>query len=117
MVLPDEFIPLAEEMGLIIPIGEWVLREACAEARYWPADINVAVNLSPVQFRSPKLLAAVTGALAASGLPAHRLELEITENALMQHDGNTVRTLEQLRPSAWLFLSTTLERAIRRSLI
>jgi diguanylate cyclase (GGDEF)-like protein len=97
MVLPDEFIPLAEETGLIIPIGEWVLREACAEARYWPADINVAVNLSPVQFRSPKLLAAVAGALAASGLPAHRLELEITENALMQHDGNTVRTLEQLR--------------------
>jgi diguanylate cyclase (GGDEF)-like protein len=97
MVLPDEFIPVAEETGLIVPIGEWVLREACAEARHWPSDINIAVNLSPVQFRSPKLLAAVAEALAASGLPASRLELEITETALMQRDENTLRTLESLR--------------------
>jgi EAL domain-containing protein (putative c-di-GMP-specific phosphodiesterase class I) len=97
MVFPDEFIPLAEKTGMIVPIGEWVLREACAEARYWPSDINLAVNLSPVQFRNPKLPAAVADALAASGLPAHRLELEITETALMQRDENTLRTLESLR--------------------
>jgi EAL domain-containing protein (putative c-di-GMP-specific phosphodiesterase class I) len=74
-----------------------VLRESCAEARHWPSDINVAVNLSPVQFRSPKLLAVVADALAASGLPAHRLELEITESALMQNNEQTIRTLESLR--------------------
>lgn len=96
MVLPDEFIPLAEETGLIVSIGQWVLREACAEAKYWPSDINVAVNLSPVQFRSPKLSAMVADALAASGLPASRLELEITETALMQRDEKTLRTLESL---------------------
>jgi diguanylate cyclase (GGDEF)-like protein/PAS domain S-box-containing protein len=96
MVLPDEFIPLAEETGLIVPIGEWVLREACAEAKHWPSDINIAVNLSPVQFRSPKLLAVVADALAVSGLPAFRLELEITETALMQRDENSLRTLESL---------------------
>jgi EAL domain-containing protein (putative c-di-GMP-specific phosphodiesterase class I) len=96
MVLPDEFLPLAEETGLIVSIGEWVLREACAEARYWPSDINVAVNLSPVQLRSPKLLTAVAEALAAFGLPASRLELEITETALMQRDENTLTTLESL---------------------
>jgi EAL domain-containing protein (putative c-di-GMP-specific phosphodiesterase class I) len=97
MVLPDQFIPLAEETAQIVSIGEWVLREACAEAKYWPSDINLAVNLSPVQFRSPKLLAIVDDALAGSGLPGHRLELEITETALMQRDENTLRTLEGLR--------------------
>ncbi len=97
MVLPGEFIPVAEETGLMVSIGEWALREACAEASHWPSDINIAVNLSPVQFRNPKLLAMVADALAASGLPASRLELEITEMALMQPDENTLRTLESLR--------------------
>ena len=79
MVSPAEFIPLAEETGLIVPIGEWVLRQACAEAATWPEHIKVAVNLSPVQFKSRNLVQTVFAALAASGLPPSRLELEITE--------------------------------------
>ncbi len=88
MVSPADFIPLAEEIGLIGPIGEWVLRTACAEAARWPETITVAVNLSPVQFRGAKLVTIVTSALAHSGLPADRLELEITEGALLdEHRG------------------------------
>ncbi|MGN8548662.1 putative bifunctional diguanylate cyclase/phosphodiesterase [Bradyrhizobium sp. 13971] len=79
MVSPAEFIPVAEDIGLIVALGEWVLREACSEAIRWPADVKVAVNLSPVQFRSRNLVQAVISALAHSGLPARRLELEITE--------------------------------------
>src|SRR6185503_3727342 len=81
-VSPAEFIPVAEETGLIVPLGEWVLRRACAEAARWPHSIKVAVNLSPVQFRSRGLVTMVTHALAAAGLPASRLELEITEAVL-----------------------------------
>jgi len=97
LVLPDEFIPLAEETALIVPIGEWVLRQACAEAAHWPAYINLAVNLSPVQFRSRNLVPAVIQALSASGLPGHRLELEITEAVLMQSNDQTLTALRQLR--------------------
>jgi len=97
MIAPSDFIPMAEETGLINPIGEWVLRTACATAVKLPSDISVAVNLSPVQFRSGNLVHAVLSALAASGLPARRLEIEITESALMEDDAKTLATLHQLR--------------------
>ena len=96
-VLPAEFIGLAEETGLIVPIGEWVLRQACADAMSWPTHIGVAVNLSAVQFKSRNLVAIVFNALAASGLAAARLELEITESVLIQDGEATLTTLTQLR--------------------
>jgi diguanylate cyclase (GGDEF)-like protein len=96
LIPPSEFIPLAEETGLIIPIGEWVLRQACADAATWPAG-RVAVNLSPVQFKSRNLVATVFTALAASHLPATRLELEITEAVLLQENEATVAILHRLR--------------------
>jgi diguanylate cyclase (GGDEF)-like protein len=95
MIPPLDFIPFAEESALIIPIGEWVLRTACVEAARWPNDVRIAVNLSPVQFRTPNLYEAVTNALSHSGLPANRLELEITESALLSNQDSTV--LSQLR--------------------
>jgi diguanylate cyclase (GGDEF)-like protein len=97
VVSPAEFIPLAEDIGLIVPVGEWVLREACREAANWPGAIKVAVNLSPVQFKSRNLVQAVIMALATSRLPASRLELEITENVLLQDTEATLSTLHQLR--------------------
>lgn len=96
-VSPAEFIPVAEEIGLIIPLGQWVLRQACSDAAKWPSSIRVAVNLSPVQFRGRGLVSTVTQALAAMGLSAHRLELEITEAVLMQKDETNISTLHQLR--------------------
>jgi diguanylate cyclase (GGDEF)-like protein len=83
-VAPAEFIPLAEQTGLIAPIGQWVLRTACAEAMAWPGTVRVAVNLSPAQFRHQHLIEIVRDALAETGLPASRLELEITETVLRQ---------------------------------
>ncbi len=97
LISPAEFIPVAEDTGLIIPIGEWVLRQACTHAAAWPDDIKVAVNISPVQFRNQTLAQIVVSTLAASGLPPHRLELEITESVLMQNNEATLRTLHQLR--------------------
>ena len=97
MISPAEFIPIAEETGLINEIGEWVLAKACAEAAAWPEAINVAVNVSPVQFRSGTLALKVVAALAASGLPAHRLELEITEAVLISDDDAALEILHQLR--------------------
>jgi diguanylate cyclase (GGDEF)-like protein len=97
LVLPRAFIPLAEEIGFIIPLGEWAIRQACTMAAKWPSDIRVAVNLSPAQFRSPGLVQVVLGALAASGLAADRLELEITESTLLQDSEATLSTLYQLR--------------------
>jgi diguanylate cyclase (GGDEF)-like protein/PAS domain S-box-containing protein len=97
MVLPDEFIPLTEETGLIVPIGEWVLREACSEAVTWPEDISVSVNLSSVQFRNRTPVKAVVDALSGSGLEARRLELEITETVLMQNNAAALVSLHQLR--------------------
>jgi diguanylate cyclase (GGDEF)-like protein len=97
LISPAHFIPVAEETGLIVPIGEWVLRHACAEAATWPRDIKVAVNLSPVQFKNQPLAQVVIGALAASGLRSDRLELEITESALLQNNNATLHTLHQLR--------------------
>ncbi len=96
MVSPGDFIPLAEETGLIVPIGEWVLREACAEAATWPDHIKIAVNLSPVQFKGRKLVDMVFNALAAAGLDARRLELEITESVLLQDSEATLAALRQL---------------------
>jgi predicted signal transduction protein with EAL and GGDEF domain len=96
-VPPNDFIPLAEETGLIGAIGEWVIRQACAEARTWQSDLRVAVNVSPVQFRNKTLVPAVVSALANSGLRADLLELEITETVLMNNNVATLTALHQLR--------------------
>jgi predicted signal transduction protein with EAL and GGDEF domain len=93
---PSEFIPLAEESGLIGPLGQWVLRTACAEAAKWPSRFRVAVNLSPIQFKNLNLVKSILGALAASGLPASRLELEITESVLLEADSRTLAVLHEL---------------------
>jgi predicted signal transduction protein with EAL and GGDEF domain len=95
-VPPGEFIPLAEEIGLIVPIGEWVLRQACRDAAGWPGTPKVAVNLSPIQFRSRNLVAEVAGALEASALWPERLELEITEAILLEDTEATLATLREL---------------------
>ncbi|GEP05345.1 putative bifunctional diguanylate cyclase/phosphodiesterase [Methylobacterium oxalidis] len=97
MVSPAEFIPLAEEIGLIVPIGEWVMRQACRDAAGWPAPLTVAVNVSPAQFKSDRLVEMIVSALATSGLPAARLEVEITEGVLLQESGRTLQTLHRLR--------------------
>jgi EAL domain-containing protein (putative c-di-GMP-specific phosphodiesterase class I) len=97
MVAPGEFISIAEEIGLINQIGEWMLNKACAEVAGWPAAVRVAVNLSPVQLRSNNLVPIVVRALAAAGLPPERLELEITETVLIQDTEKTLATLYQLR--------------------
>ncbi len=93
---PAKFIPVAEEIGLIVPIGEWVLRTACAEACRWPERVKVAINLSPIQVMSDNLLPLVINTLAATGLPASRLEVEITESVLMQNTEATLTTLHRL---------------------
>ena len=97
MISPADFIPVAEDIGLIVAIGEWVLREACAEAMKWPADIKVAINLSPVQFRSRNLVQIVISALAQSGLSPGRLELEITESVFLAETEANLAILHQLR--------------------
>ena len=97
LVMPEEFIPVAEATGLIVQLGEWVLRHACAEAMRWPNDIAVAVNLSPAQFKSKNLVPAVMNVLAASGLPVSRLELEITELVLLEESEDAFAVLNQLR--------------------
>jgi EAL domain-containing protein (putative c-di-GMP-specific phosphodiesterase class I) len=97
MISPANFIPLAEETGLIVPIGEWVLRQACMDAAQWSQEVGVAVNLSPVQFKNPNLVSTVKEALKVSGLPAHRLELEITESVLLQNSEATLAVLHELR--------------------
>lgn len=96
-VPPADFIPLAEDIGLIVPIGEWVLRQACREAAQWPNHVTVAVNLSAVQFKSGKLTAVVASALANAGLDPKRLELEITESVLLKNSEDNLATLHQLR--------------------
>jgi diguanylate cyclase (GGDEF)-like protein len=96
-ISPAQFIPLAEETGLILPLGEWVLRTATAEAASWPAPLVLAVNLSATQFKGRNLVQLALNAVAAAGLPANRLELEITESVLLQDESNTLTTLHQLR--------------------
>jgi EAL domain-containing protein (putative c-di-GMP-specific phosphodiesterase class I) len=97
LVSPDQFIPLAEETGLIVPIGEWVLRQACAAAALWPENLTVAVNLSAAQFKSRNLVPAIAASLRRSGLDTSRLELEITETVLLQDTDATLATLHQIR--------------------
>ncbi len=97
MVPPAEFVAVAEDTGLIGQLGAFVLKRACADAAKWPAPLKVAVNLSPLQFRNGNLLAIVREALAGSGLPANRLELEITETLLLDRTGVVLATLHALR--------------------
>ena len=97
MIFPDAFIPVAEETGLITQIGEWVLREACAEAATWPTDVKIAINISPVQFRKSNLIDIVMSALAQSGLAARRLELEVTETALIESAADCVPALRRFK--------------------
>jgi len=97
LISPAEFVPIAEETGLINQLGEWVLTTACMEAAKWPEEVRLAVNVSPIQFRSGTLALKVIAALAASGLPASRLELEITEAVLIRDDDAALAILHQLR--------------------
>ncbi len=97
MVPPADFIPVAEETGLIVPIGEWVLRQACAQATTWPGGLTLAVNLSPAQFKGRSIVEAVMQALVQSGLPAKRLELEITESLLLHDNEATLGLLHEFK--------------------
>jgi EAL domain-containing protein (putative c-di-GMP-specific phosphodiesterase class I) len=97
LISPGSFIPLAEDTGLIIPLGEWALRRACKDAAGWPSDVRLAVNLSPVQIRSGDMVGTVKRALADSGFPARRLELEVTESVLLQHNEQNLRVLHELQ--------------------
>ena len=97
MISPAEFIPVAEDTGLIVELGEWVLRTACAEAAHWPDHVRLAVNVSPVQLKEPTLSLKIASALAASGLPANRLELEITEAVLIRDDDTALAILHEMR--------------------
>ena len=97
LIPPGQFIPLAEETGLIVPLGEWVLRTACAQAAHWSEPVGVAVNLAAAQFKGRSLVQVALSALASSGLAPSRLDLEITESVLLQDEANTLATLHQLR--------------------
>ncbi|MCJ2015506.1 EAL domain-containing protein [Methylobacterium sp. J-076] len=96
-ISPAEFIPLAEELGLIVPLGEWVLAQACADASRWPDGLKIAVNVSAVQFTSASLVSVVRDALRSTGLPGRRLELEITESVLVANPGVTTAILHSLK--------------------
>ena len=97
VVLPDQFIPVAEDSGLIVPLGEWILRQACAEAIKWPPRFKVAVNLSPAQFKHGDLLGTLKSALADTGLPPERLELEITESVLLENNAENLAILRDIK--------------------
>jgi len=94
---PEDFMSVAEETALIIPLGEWVIRQACADAATWPTELVVSINLSPGQFKSKNLVPAIAHSIRASGLPANRLELEITEAVLLQDNPSTLGILHELR--------------------
>jgi diguanylate cyclase (GGDEF)-like protein len=94
---PADFIPVAEETGLIVPLGEWILRQACADAAAWSVPVRVAVNLSAIQFRSHRLVQTVISAVTAAGLAPERLELEVTESVLLQDTATTLAALHSLR--------------------
>ena len=96
-ISPAQFIPLAEETGLILPLGEWVLRTACSQAVKWPEPLGVAVNLSATQFKGRNIVQLAMNALASTGLAPNRLDLEITESVLLQDEANTLAVLHQLR--------------------
>ncbi len=97
LIMPDQFIPIAEEVGLISSIGEWVIKQACHDAAKWPNSMNVAINLSAMQFRSSTLILSIISTLAATGLSARRLALEITETVFLEDDKLVLDTLHQLR--------------------
>jgi diguanylate cyclase (GGDEF)-like protein len=97
VVVPDQFIPIAEDSGLIVPLGEWILRQACAEAGKWPSRFKVAVNLSPAQFKHGDLLSVLKSALNDTGLPPERLELEITETVLLQNNEENLAILREIK--------------------
>jgi len=97
LVPPDKFISVVEGLGLINEVGAWVLHEACHEAMHWPGDVSIAVNASPLQVESGRFTAVVAHALQATGLPAHRLEIEITENLLLRDNATVVGALRDLR--------------------
>ena len=97
MISPGEFVPVAEDTGLINELGDWVLRTACAEAVTWPDHVRLAVNVSPVQLKNQTLALRIAGALAASGLEPHRLEIEITEAVLIRDDEEALAILHQVR--------------------
>ena len=98
LVSPLDFIPLADAIDLIVPLGEWVVREACREATRWPDGVSVAVKVSPYQFEDPeRLTRMVAGSLATSGLPGNRLEIEITESVLLRNEASVLTSLHQLR--------------------
>lgn len=97
LIPPSQFIPIAEELGVITQIGDWILQQACMDAASWPEKLKVAVNLSPIQFRYPGLVQSVAEALRRSGLEPGRLELEVTESALLQDNAGTLAVLHELR--------------------
>ena len=97
LVSPAQFIPLAEELGLIVPIGEWIIREACRQAASWTEPLNLAVNVSAIQFESENLIPTVISALADSGLPPARLELEVTESVLFSDHQSALKVLNSIR--------------------
>jgi EAL domain-containing protein (putative c-di-GMP-specific phosphodiesterase class I) len=97
LVSPSVFIACAEETGIIVPLGEWVIRNAIAEAATWRDDLPVAINLSPTQMKNPSLISTVVGAIAKSQLDPSRVEIEITESVLMQETDHTLRTLHALK--------------------
>jgi diguanylate cyclase (GGDEF)-like protein len=97
LVSPAEFIPIAEETGVIVQLGDWALREACLEAAKWPDEVRIGVNVSPIQFSRGNVVNSVIGALAISGLAPERLEVEITESVLLDGSEKTLKVLEQLR--------------------
>lgn len=97
LVGPDAFIPLAEETELVIPIGRWVLHQACLEAKNWPDYVSTTVNVFSVQFGDPDLFGDITSALKASGIPPQRLELDITETVIMEAVKSTTALLQELK--------------------
>jgi EAL domain-containing protein (putative c-di-GMP-specific phosphodiesterase class I) len=97
LIPPDQFIPLAEETGMIVPLGEWVVRQACDDAASWPADVKVAVNLSPVQFKQAELFDVIQRALQQSGLSPTRLEIEITESVLLEQAAENQTFIAKLK--------------------
>jgi diguanylate cyclase (GGDEF)-like protein len=97
MIAPDNFIPLAESTGLIVPLGEWILRQACADAAAWPTDVKVAINISAIQFKKGNLFEVILATLVETGLPPERLELEITETSLLDNQEAHLTTIRQLK--------------------
>ncbi len=97
LVMPGQFIPLAEESGLIVPLGEWILRQACADAAKWPSHLTVGINLSPAQFKHYDLLSVLKSVLHDTGLAPHRLVLEITETVLLENNAQNLALLREIR--------------------